>query len=837
MNFTGWLDTLRQDVRYGARQLRLSPAFTAVGVLSLALGIGANTAIFQLVDAVRLRTLPVQNPQELAFIDFPSGSERSGWFSTRNSRLTFAQWEQIRTQQQAFTGTVAWSAARFNLTQGGEARFAQGLYVTGDFFRVLGVSPLLGRTFTKDDDGPACASPSAVVSYAFWQREFGGDAGALGRMLSLDGRMFPVIGVTPASFFGVEVGYQYDVAIPLCADRLLSEDGKGRMPMAQAWWLAAMGRLKPGWTAERATAHLQALSPGIMQASLPPMYRPDKAKRYLANKLVATGGATGLSNLRRQYETPLWLLLATTGLVLLIACANIANLLLARASVREREMAIRLAMGAARGRLIRQLLAESLLLAVIGAALGALLAQVLSRGLIAFLSTADNHVFVGLGIDGRVLGFTAALAVCTCLLFGLLPAWRATRLAPAAAMRAGGRGLTAGRERFGVRRALVVSQVALSLVLLVGALLFVRSLQNLMSVDAGFRPEGVVAVNLDLRRPAYSEDRRANVYRDLLSRLSAGPGVISAAQVGFTPVSGSGWNGRVHPEGTSTESKESNFNRVGPGYFRTMGTPLLAGRDFDDRDSLSSPKIAIVNEAFVAQLFKGVNPVGRSFRVEGEAGKPDPVYQIVGVVRNTKYRELREDFLPISFVPMAQDEKPDAGATFVLRTSGSFRDVFSGVKTAVAAVHPEIGIEFRVLKVQLENSLLRERLMATLSGAFGVIAGLLAALGLYGVIAYMVARRRNEIGIRMALGADRGRVIRLVLREAGVLVAAGLLVGTCLAQWAGRAASTLLFGLKPNDPATIAGAMGLLACVALIASYGPARRASRLDPMQALRDE
>jgi len=837
MDVTHWLDTLRQDLHYAARQLRLNPGFTVVAVLSLGLGIGANTAIFQLVDAVRLRALPVQDPQELAYIDFAKGAMRSGNFSTRSARLTYAQWDLIRTQQQAFSGTLAWSARRFNLAPGGEARYAEGLYVSGDFFRVLGISPLLGRTFTVDDDKPGCGSPDAVISYAFWQRELGGGPGALGKTVTLDGRPFPVAGVTPPGFFGVEVGNRYDVAIPLCADRLLAADGKGRMPIRRSWWISAMGRLKPGWTFQRATAHLQALSPAIMQESLPPTYRPNDAKRYLANKLEATPGATGVSGLRREYETPLSLLLATTGLVLLIACANLANLLLARASVREREIAVRQAIGAGRGRLIAQLLAESILLAVLGTLLGAALGQALSRGLVAFLSTPGSPLFVGLGIDGRMLAFTAALAVGTCLLFGLVPALRATRLAPASVMRAGGRGLSAGRDRFSLRRALVIAQVAMSLVLLVGALLFARSLQNLLSVDTGFRAEGIVEIDLDLARPHYSMDRRPVVYSDLLQRLSSRPGVLSAAQVLFTPVSGSGWNDMVRPEGSNAASKEANFNRIGPNYFRTMGTAIVAGRDFDQRDTLGAPKVAIVNEMFARQTFSDPNPLGRSFRVEGQAGKADPIYQVVGIVRNTKYYELREDFIPISFLPIAQNEEPGADAAYVLRTSAPLGGLFNAVKTTVMEVHPQIGIEFRVLTDQLKDSLLRERLMAMLSGAFGLLAASLATLGLYGVIAYMVARRRNEIGVRMALGADRGRVIRLVLREAGLLLAAGLGVGTGLALWAGRAASAMLFGLQPHDPATLAGAIAVLAAVALLASYGPARSASRLEPMDALRED
>lgn len=832
-------ESFAQDLRYGVRQLRQSPGFTLVAVLSLALGIGANSAIFQLIDAVRLRTLPVQNPQELVSIDFPNGSQRSGWFSTRSARFTYGHWEKIRAQQQAFRGVLAWSAARFNLASGGEARYAEGLYVSGEFFHHLGVNPLLGRTFTAQDDSQACGDPAAVLSHAFWQREFGGDPAALGRTLSLDGRPFPVIGVTPPSFFGVEVGRGYDVAIALCADALLAQDKKGRIPLPSAWWLSMMGRLKPGWTAERATAHLQTLSPGIMQATLPPTYLPDTAKRYLANKLVAAEGGTGVSGLRRQYERPLWLLMATTGLVLLIACANLANLLLARASAREREIAVRLAIGASRGRLVRQLLAESLLLAVLGAALGAALAQALSRGLIVFLSTANNPTFVGLGVDGRVLGFTAMLAVTTCLLFGLVPALRATHLGPAAVIHGGGRGTTAGRERFSLRRALVATQVALSLVLLVGALLFVRSLRNLLAVDAGFNSEGVLSVSLDLRRPDYTKERLPVVYRDVLERLSARPGVVSAAQVNFTPVSGSGWNNNIGPDGAVAggSGKESYFNRAGPGYFRTMGTPLIAGRDFNDGDTLSSPQVAIVNELFASRFFGGANPVGRTFHRETEAGKPEPLFQIVGLVKNTKYYQLREDFLPIGFFPIAQNDDPGAGATFVLRTTGSVGEVMRNVKAAVAEVSPAIGIEFRLMSKQLQESLLRERLMATLSGGFGLLAGLLATLGLYGVISYMVARRRKEIGVRIALGADRGRVIRLVLREAGLLLVVGLGVGAVLAFWAGRTASTLLFGLQPHDPATLIAAMSLLAVVALASSYLPARRAAAVEPMVALRDE
>jgi predicted permease len=821
---------LLQDLRYGARQLRANPGFSAVAVASLALGIGANTAIFQLVDAVRLRSLPVARPQELVYLDFAPKSMRSGWFSGRSARLTSSQWEQIEQRREPFSGSFAWSTDRFNLSPAGEARYAEGMYVSGDFFRVLGVQTSAGRTLTPEDDRPGCAAPGAVISSAFWDRELGGDPTVLGRTLTLDGRRMPIVGVTSPGFFGVEVGRRFDVAIPLCADN------RKRAGNKIAWWLSAMGRLKPGWSVERANAYLQAQSRAITEATLPPEYRPETAKPYLANKLSVTEGATGVSNLRGRYERPLWILLAATGLVLLIACANVANLLLARASVRERELAVRQAIGASRSRLIAQLLSESLLLATLGTALGIVLAQALSRALIAFLSTSGNPLFIGVGIDLRILGFTAGVSTLACLLFGLLPAFRATRAAPVDAMRTGGRGLTAGRERFTLRRTLVTAQVAMSLVLLVGALLFAGSLRKLMAVDAGFQTEGLVAVDVDLRGAHYPKERLLAVQEDLEKRLGSSPGIASAARVAITPISGSGWNNTTHSE-AAPDGKESFYNRVGPEYVRTMRMTLLAGRAFTDRDDLAAPAVALVNESFAKRFYNGANPVGKTFRVPQAPGKPDNVYQVVGLVRDTKYYELREEPIPTAFLASAQEDDPGPGVTYMLRVSGSPRQAMESAKAAAAAVNPNVIVEFHFLSTLVRDSLARDRLMAALAGAFGALAGLLATIGLYGVIAYMVARRQNEIGVRIALGAGRGNVIGLVLREAVVLLGLGLAVGTGLALWATRAAEKMLFGLKPNDPGTFIAAIALLAAVALIASYAPARRASRVEPMQALRQE
>jgi putative ABC transport system permease protein len=831
------MDRYSGDLRYGLRQLRLNPTFTAVAVLSLALGIGANTAIFQLIDAIRLRTLPVAKPQELGYLDFAKGARRGGWWSTRSANFTSNLWDSVRRQQQAFSGIIAWSAQGFNLAQEGKARYAEGLFVSGEFFNVLQVPAITGRVFSARDDQPGCGSPGAVIGYSFWQSEFGGDPAVTNRSVRLDGRLFPVIGVAAPGFFGVEIGHRFDVAVPICADPMFWEPGKGRIPSPTGWWLSLMGRLRPGWTVERANAQLQAASPSMMRETLPPAYRADMAKGYLANKVIVTPGATGVSQLRRNYEDPLWILLATTALVLLIACANLANLLLARASVREREIAVRQAIGASRGRLITQLLSESMLLALLGAALGAALAVLLSRGLIAFLTTPENRMFVGLGFDWRVLGFSAAMAIVTCLLFGLAPALRATQVAPASVMRAGGRGMTAGREKFSLRRALVVTQVAMSLVLLAGALLFVRSLQKLLAVDPGFRPEGIVAVSVDYRAAHFPKARIAEVRRQTLEQLRIRTGAMAAGQVDMTPVSGSGWDQNAWADGSAGPRVDALFNRAGPGYFHTMGTSLVAGRDFDPHDNLTAPKVAVVNEEFARTIFHGKNPVGRSFRREESADKPDTLFLVVGLVRNTKYYELREDFRPIAFVSEDQDEDPSPHGSFVLRTNAPLGEFFRAAEGAVTEIHPGLAIEFTVLTTQIKESLMRDRLMATLAGAFGLLAGSLAVLGLYGVIAYMVARRRNEIGVRIALGASRGRVIALVLREAVLLLGIGLTLGTALAIWAGQAAASMVYGMTPRDPLTLGGAVALLAIVALFASYGPAWKAARLQPMDALRDE
>jgi len=830
MRFTGWVESFGQDLRHGARLLRRNPGFTLVALGSIALGIGANTAIFGLLNAVRLRALPVRNPQELALVriaDFHGGCCS---FNTEFAELTYPIWERIRDRQQGFSGLMGWSAYRFNLSTMGEAQYANVLEVSGNAFEVLGVAPAAGRLIAPSDDRRGCGNPAAVLNHSFWQQHFGGDAGVIGKTLTLESHPFEIIGVTPPEFFGMNVGHSFDVAIPLCAEPLVQGENT-MLDFRAGWWLAAMGRLKPGWTPERATAQLQSISPAIFAETIPPMFTGKMREDYLAHHLAAYPGESGFSSARKEYSDPLALLLGMTGLVLTIACANLANLMLARAGSREREIAVRSAMGASRARLVRQLLAESLLLASGGAVAGAVLARDGGQFLISAFRSPIGGMYLSLHTDWRVLAFTAGLAILTCGGFGLAPALHSTRGGAAAAIRATGRGLTAGR--LGLRRTFVISQVALSLVLLVGALLFVRSFRNLVVLDAGFQQEGIVQANLDFTQLKLPEGRRTPYLMDALARIQSIPGVAAAAYASIIPLSGSSWGRAIvidHERKTGIK-----FANVTPGYFRTMETPMVAGRDFNSHDTLHAPRAAIVNQTFARRFLAGQNPLGKTFAFDALGGEVSPQFEIVGVVKDTKYLDLKEASLPLAFFDTEQDPRGDSGPQLLIRCSLPLQSVIPALKRTVNEINPSIGYEFFIFREQVRRTLLREELMATLAGFFGVVAALLATIGLYGVISYMVNQRRNEIGIRLALGAERRDVIRMVLREAGMLLGVGLAVGTALALVAGRAAGSMLFGLKPRDPAAIAAAVIGLAVVAVAASYLPARRAASLDPMTALR--
>jgi len=824
------------DLRHALRFLRLSPGFTLVAVLTLALGIGANTAIFQLIDSIRLRTIPAKNPRELGTIRIADRHWGSGQFSSQYSQLTFAMWEQIRKRQEGFAEIAVWSDQRFNLATGGEVRNAKGIRVSGDFFHVLGVDPILGRLLGPADDQPGCSMSGANISYAFWQRNFAGDPSVVGKRLTLDSNSFQVIGVTPPGFNGISIGDTFDVAVPICVEPIL-HPRNNRLTLRHAWWLATIGRLKPGWTIARANSQMLAVTPAILQETIPPVYDAEGTKKYLEYKLGAFSASTGFSELRQDSETSLWLLLGISGLVLLIACANLANLMLARTSARERQITIRRALGATRWRMVRELLSESLLLAAAGSICGLFLAFAISRMLVAFISTQQNQVSLDLGMDWRVLAFTTALAALTTVSFGLAPALRSTRAEPATLLQSGSRGTTGGRERFSLRRILIVSQVGLSVVLLMGALLFVRSLRNLTTLNVGFQQTGILVTHVDFTRLQLPEERFTEYKGALVKRVQAIPGVESAAHAMMVPFGGMTWNDDVINEGSDQDAGVAWENFLGPGYFKTVGTPLLLGRDFDDRDTTTSVKVAIVNQAFVKKILKGADPLGKRFRIHEAPGKPRPLYEIVGVTADNKFQDMHEEFLPFMYFPATQEEKPSPDDQILIRSSLPLTNLIGSMKETIADVHPGIDLEFLVFKTRIQNSLLQDQLMATLSGFFGFLAALLAAIGLYGVISYMVIQRTKEIGIRMAIGADRADVLRMILREATVLTVTGLLIGTGLALAAAQAAKSLLYGLKPRDPLTLVMAVFTLSTVAALASFLPAYRASKLDPLSALRYE
>ncbi len=838
MNTIRPLETLWQDLRYAWRMLRRDKGVTIVAVLSLALGVGANTAIFQLLDVVRLRTLPVERPQELVEVRLPPGTSVTGSAEGRRPTLTFALVEELRRHQQAFSGLAVWGNRRFNTAPAGEVRFADGLFVSGDFFATLGVKPIVGRMFTPADDRRGCAL-AAVVSYAYWRAALGGSKAVIGRPILLDGIPVPVVGVTSPAFFGLDVGRQYDVAVPICADQALSE--RTRLDRRDAWWLATLGRLKPGWTIERASRHLQQISKGLFEATLPSRYQADDAKAYLEMRLIAQAGAGGVSGLRTQFTTPLLLLLGIAGLVLVVACANLANLLLARATTREREIAARLALGASRARVVEQLLVESLVLAALGATAGAVLGLALSRTLAAVLASNSPAFFVDLAWNGRLFGFAAGIAVLACLLFGLAPSLGATAIAPGAVLKSGGRGLIVSRTGAALRRVLVVLQVAVSLVLIVGGLLFTRTLYNLASTDPGFRHDDMLIAVVS-RLPAREPGGAAQAARrDLVARLSAVPEVAHLVTADIVPLSQRGkWNENIRVEPVAAGRAGwaiSNFNRVGVGYLKAMGVPLRAGRDFDARDTLGAPPVAIVSEEFVRRFIPDGRPLGRTVQVMPPAGEPEPAYEIVGVAGDAKYWELREQVDPLVYLASGQERDPGTAVQVIATPRGSLAALVPAIVRALHAIEPGAFVEFTVWDDAIRNSMVRERLMAALAAAFGLLAAVLASVGLYGLLSYSVTRRRPEIGLRVALGAPRSAVLRLVLAEAVRLIAVGLVVGTVLAALAARWSASLLFGLTPWDGPTFVAALVLLVLVGAAAACLPARRAARIDPAVALRDE
>jgi len=716
------------------------------------------------------------------------------------------------------------------------------LWVSGDFFNVLGVQAQRGRVFTSADDHRDCGLRAGVVlSDGFWRREFGGDESIVGKQISFGDHRAEVIGVAARQFSGLEVGTTFDMAIPLCAEPVW-HGANTRLDSGTVWWLSVMGRRKPAVSIEQAAALMQVRSAAIFKAALPAAYPPESVKPFLAMKLVVIPAPTGLSHVRDQYSGLLVVLLAITGLVLLIACTNIAHLMLAHSSVRRREMAVRMAVGASRLRLARQLASESLALGIGGVGAGLLLARLVDRVLPRFLTAESGRVFLDMSFDVRTFAFAAALAIGTCVVFASAPIFRLMKADAATAVISGGRGVTSDRERSGARRALLASQIALSFALLVGTLLFAQSLRGLDRVDAGFDRHGMVVATLNDSDSNRSAADAVVFRRNLLAQVRATTSVEAAAEVMIVPLTDGNWNNRIWMDGSDpAHSSVVMRNMVGTEYFRTLRTPLVAGREFTDYDlTASSPAVAVVDEAFVAALGLGSHALGRRFWVEQTPFEPKAAYEIVGVAKNTKYRDLRGAFAPTMFLPLSEGalvRLKSAGGDFIVRSSGSTDNLLSAMRHTLAAASPQTRYTFRVFDTVVEESLLKERLMATLAGPFGALALLLTAVGLYGVTSYTVTQRTHEIGIRIAIGAEPHGVVLMILRETAVVLGLGLCAGTLLTLAAGRSAAALLFGVKPYDPATLLIVGFSLALVAAAASYIPARHAGHLNPLIALRHD
>jgi len=814
------------DVRLAVRQLRASPLVSAVAILSLALGIGANTAIFSIVNSLLLRPLPVRQPQQLVTLT------QGGW--------TNPIWEQIRDRTGLFDSSFAWSATRFNLASGGEAEFVNGIWASGSLFETLGVGAILGRTLTTSDDrrGGGPDGPVAVISYDFWQGRFGGAADVVGRTLTIERVPFTVVGVTPPDFFGPEVGRTFEIAVPL-GDEPILRGRESRLDQRSTWWLSIMARLRPDQSIDATNAALRAAQPAIRDATAPGF------NGYITEPFTLAPAATGDSQLRRRYQRPLIVVLAIVALVLTIACANIANLLLARATARHHEFSVRRALGASRWRLARQLIAESAVLSAAGAVAGVAIARWGSQFLVQQISTRTDRVFLDLSLDARVLVFTVGVTIATTLLFGVFPALRVAASEPMDAIKEHGR--SRATRRGGLSGSLVVAQVALSLVLVVAATLFVRTFTSLVNLDLGFDRDRVLVVNVNAERaPIDRVAGRLPLFERVLERVRALPGVVEAGLSTIAPVSGRWTNTEVDVSKTPRlEGRQAlTFrNAITPRWFATLGMHLVAGRTFTDADRKGAPEVVIVNEAFVRRFLSGQDPIGRTvqrrvmFNRNRPNASPPPSQEIVGVMADAVYRNLREPIPPTMFEPLEQREESLAGEiSLILRTSGSPMAEARSVVAAIRDVDVDLATTVRPLADFVDANVVQERIVAMLAGFFGGLALLLAGLGLFGLTSYTVERRRPEIGIRMALGAAPSGVVGLVLSGTTGLVVTGIIVGGTLSLWASQFIGALLYQIEARDPVTLVGAAATLAAIAAIAAALPAYRASHIDPATVLRE-
>ncbi len=828
-----------QDLRYSVRTLRRAPLFASVAVFSLALGIGANTAIFTLVDQLILQMLPVRHPEELVLLTSRGGHYGS---NTGGNAISYPMYQDFRDRNQVFSGMFCKFGMDFSMTVEGRTELVSGELVSGNYFPVLGIKAAIGRVFTAGDDLYQGNHPLAVLSYGFWQSRFNGDPGVLGKRIVVNGYPLTVVGVSQAGFDGVEAGYSPQIRVPMMMKKEMTPGPWYSLNDRRGRFVQAFGRLRPGMTLDAAKAGLQPLFHQILemevQAKEFSRAAPETKAHFLKMWMDVLPASKGRSSLRRQFASPLLALMGIVGLVLLIACSNVANLMIARATARQKEIAVRLAIGAGRARLVRQLLAESLLLSGSGGLAGLGLAVLMDKTLISFLPAGGLPLTVSSRPDGRVLLFTLAVSVLTGILFGLVPALQATRPNLAGTLKDQA-GSVAGGVSAGLRKGLVVAQVALSLLLLIGAGLFVQSLKNLRAVDPGFQTGGLVTFALDPTLNGYKPDRSREFYRQVIERLGSLPGARSAAMVVVPVLSGNEWDSSVAIEGYSAKQGEfinPHMNFVSPGYFETMSIPVLLGRDFTIRDEQGTPKVGIINEKLAKRFFGSSSPIGRKIGMGGDPGTRLDI-EIVGVVRDTRYEDMRTE-VPIEFYRPYRQMDFVTGMTAYVRAQGDSASLFPAIRQTVREADANVPVfGMRTLEQQVDRSLVTERMLATLSTVFGCLATVLAAIGLYGVMAYMVARRTREIGIRMALGAGRPTVIWLVMREVLLLAAIGIAIGAPGAWLLSRLVETQLFGVKPADPFTMLAAAAGIAAVASVSGYIPARRATTIDPMRALRWE
>ena len=822
-------NALLRDLRYGLRMLRRNPGFTAVAVLSIALGIGANTAIFSIIQALLLRWLPVPNPQELMQVRIVIQGSSIDSFS-------YPVIQALATRKDVFANLAGFSGNSFVVGPAAAAVRTSGGWVSGEFYQVLELQPAAGRLLGPEDDKPG-APLAAVISDGYWEREFHREARAIGSTLLVEGHPVPIVGVTPRGFTGANVAEPADLTMTFQAIPQLNPN-RAELLQAGNQYNRILARLAPSLTMEQARARLKVIWPPMASVSVMPQAPAKRRQAMLKSSIDVVPGGTGWTPLRNQYTKPLYVLMSISALVLLVACGNVANLLLARSTARRREIAIRLAIGASRGRVVRQLLVESLLLASIGGALGLALASFGSQLLLRLVSGGPRPIPLDVGINGQVLGFTIAIAAGTGLLFGLAPAFRATAAGPGPALKSSERTADGSRGRLGPT--LVSAQVALSLLLLIGAGLFLRTMRNLESVDPGFRHQGVLLLDADSRRamPGGPEvdARRKAFFRESLEAISQLRGVKSVSVSNNTPVSGGFWSQPVSINNQRPTEEDAPFFAVSPQYFATLHISVIAGRDFTVRDDSGAPLVVIVNDEFVRRYLPGGHPLGQ--RVSAADAHDYQNMEIVGVTANSIPVSLRQKPRPCVFVPLYQQPPGRIGfGTFEIQVDGSLTAVSAAVTQLMQQRVQGPPNVVRSFTAQVENSFRREILMAKLAGFFGVLALLLAAVGLYGLLAYMVTRRTGEIGIRMALGAQREQVLWQVLGGALRLVAIGVAVGLPIAWWASRLVSGMLYGLSATDPLTIAASVALLAAAALTAGFIPAHRASRVEPMAALRYE